>query len=416
MRQHSIKYGAVTIAAIAIMVCPRLAQAQEAPPEATGPSERTAFQQQGIPVGSFRLFAEARATAAYNDNVLYGSPKPLADEIFTFAPSIDAKSQWTSHELDATAFLISNRYAKYSIENNDSYGIKQTGRVDVLRDLSISETAGYSHQVETEGTPGDLLGTSEYVQYNLANISSQVRKQFDRFGATLGVSTMIYRYDNLDDDGVLVDQHFRDRNVEAGTARFAYETSPVSTVFVTGALNKVHYDNLSGGIDRGSHGYNVMVGMTFDISQILRGDVSVGYISQTFRDPIYPGFHGLDYSADLTYAPTALTSFRLSAKRSITDSSVAQVSGVLVSLAQLSVEHELLRNLLLSANASYTNYDYRGIDLTQNRWGFGAGARYKLSRYFSVALSYDRVSQTANGNFGLPYDSNKLSLSIIVAR
>lgn len=406
-----------TTCAAALCVCAlNCASAQEVLPEATGSSERAAFQPEGLPLGGFRVYPQMRVTETYNDNIVYGSPQRLADLIFVVAPTVDIRSQWSRNELDAQAFVTASRYAKYGIENNETYGVRGNEKVDLSHGLTLQAAAGYGHLVVQQGTPEDALNTSTFAQFDEADYSADLRKQFNRIGVTVGGTAATYRYDPVDVAGVSVDQHYRDRNTASLNGRLDYQYSAITTLFATGSINQMRYTNAASLIDRSSNGFTALVGAQFNISQLLIGQASVGYISQRFRNPAFPDFHGIDYSLDLTYAVTALTSFHLTGSRTLTGSAISQVAGVLASQVKLSVEHELLRNFLLSASFGYNGYEYRGINLNLNRFDYGLGMRYKINRLFSCALSYDRVSQSSSGAYSLPYDSNRVSISVIVTR
>ena len=80
-------------------------------------------------------------------------------------------------------------------------------------------------------------------------------------------------------------------------------------------------------------------------------------------------------------------------------------SGYLQTALRLTAEHELLRNVLLSAYVSYVNSDFQGISRTDDQYETNVEGRYLLNRNLSlnadltytkcdsnvVGVSYDRV-------------------------
>lgn len=401
----------------ALTVPEQAALADERVPTATGSSDTAALQAQGLPLGGFRLYPTLRLSAGYNDNVLYRQTDKLADESFTVAPTIDLHSQWSSNQLDANAFLRDERFVKITARDLDEYGVSAKGRLDALRTLVLGASGGYSHLGELRGGPGDVLDVAPEVEFDVTNLSAYVMKRLNRIALTAGVSGSDYRFDDIVSDGLNIDQRFRNRDVRGLNGRIEYQYSSTLDLFASGSLNRVRYDFVGAGdYDRNSHGYTVLGGIRLELTRLLDGEVGVGFLSQTFSYSLFPSFKGFTYNANVHYRPTPLTTVTLTANRGLTDSSNRQVGAVLASSFGLSVEHELLRTLVLSANVGHVNYLYRGLEENYGRFTVGAGARYRVNRYLSTVLSIDHIGQTSDRGATGRYDDNRASLSLVFAR
>lgn len=397
------------------------AMAQERVPAATGSSERIAFQAQGLPAGGFRIYPTLRLTATYDDNVLVRTNSRRGDAIVTLAPNVRAVSQWTRHSLIAETYARLNRYARRGSLNNEEFGVGASGRLDVLRTFTINGGAGYDHLVELRGTPGDVATADRFIRYDVADLSLTATKRLNRVELSLGGTASTFRFAPSLGGGNIVDQRFRDRDITGVNGRVSYQYSAVTSLFVAGSANQLRYLNRSlTNINRNSHGYSVLGGVRFEITRLLSGEVGAGYLKQGFSDSRFNNFSGANYNLQLRYAPTLLTAFTVTADRRLTDSALQQVGGVLASRFAVSAEHELQRNILLSANAGYTRYSFRGLDRADDRWTAGAGARYRLNRFLSAAASYSHLSQSlngfGNGLGGRDLNSNRFSLSLIASR
>ncbi len=403
--------------ALAILMAgaPIAATAQDRVPAATGSSQSQAFQPQGLPAGGFRLYPELRLSTGYDDNIVQSDERRRGDGSFVVAPTVTAKSQWSIHKLDAEAFYRDTRYFKRSEQNHDEYGASFDGRLDVLRTTNVTTSADYGRLAEQRGTPGDLFLSNQLVRYNRFLTQTQVYHQINRIGLGLGVSASSFRYDNVAATGGMIAQNFRDRSISGANARVEYQYSAVTGLFVTGAYNAIDYQRRTL-IDRSSTGFNMLGGVRFQVSPFLRGTVGLGYIRQKFANAVFADFSGLNYNASLNYEPTTLTSLSLTAGRRLTDSAIFSVAGVLTQDVRLNVDHELLRNLNLQGHFTYSNFEYRGIDRSDNRFEFGAGARYKMNRTVSVALSGSRVTQDSGDLLGRSYRSNRATLSLLLSR
>ena len=68
----------------------------------------------------------------------------------------------------------------------------------------------------------------------------------------------------------------------------------------------------------------------------------------------------------------------------------------------MTVDHELLRNLLLRAVVSVGDDDFQDIDRSDTYVRAGFGAKYLMNRYIQLDLSYaylSRGSDTQGGDF-----------------
>jgi hypothetical protein len=394
--------------------------AQERVPAATGSSERIAFQQQGFPAEAFRIFPTLRLSASYDDNVLIDTTARRGDAIITLAPEVRAVSQWARHSLIVDGFARVNRYLERDSLNNEEYGVGATGRLDVQRTFNITGSAGYDRLFELRGTPGDLAGVNRFIRYDATQVSIGANKQLNRVQLGAGGSLSTFRFASTLGGGNLVDQRFRNRDISGINGRVSYQYSAVTSVFVSGSANETQY--LSRGatnLDRSSHGYSILGGVRFEVTRLLSGEASAGYLHQKFDDPRFAPFSGVNYNLALRYQPTLLTGFTLVADRRLTDSALQQAGGVLASRIAATAEHELQRNVLVSANLGYTRFNYRGLVRVDGRWTAGVGARYRLNRYLSAAASYAYLSQSlgvGGGLGGRDFDSNRFSISLIASR
>ncbi len=172
--------------------------------------------------------------------------------------------------------------------------------------------------------------------------------------------------------------------------RVGYEINPQYEAFVRGSYNDINYDGLnSAGIDRSSDGYGVAVGLEVDFGGIFFGDFFAGFRSQDYDDSSLDDFDGFGGGADITWNVTKLTTIGFSALGDVQETTADGASGRLVATGEVTVDHELLRNLLLAANASVTRDDYEGISRTDYVYRAGFGVTYMLNRYLRLGADYD---------------------------
>jgi hypothetical protein len=131
-----------------------------------------------------------------------------------------------------------------------------------------------------------------------------------------------------------------------------------------------------------------------------------------YDDPTLPNVNGWALGAGLTWLPTQLTTVRGSITSDVQQTTSEFSSGYLGTLYALRVDHELLRDLQLSAKVSYRNGDYTLVDDAPSDarqydhvWSAGMGANYFINRSMYLSLSYDYSKLTSN----LPADDFKVN-------
>ena len=103
-----------------------------------------------------------------------------------------------------------------------------------------------------------------------------------------------YRFDDaFTASGQRLDQTFRNRDVTTEQLKVDYALSPRFALYVAGSANQRSYDiRPIGAPARDSHGYTIEGGADFDITNLVRGHVQLGYLSQTGKSGLWSA-HGL---------------------------------------------------------------------------------------------------------------------------
>ena len=86
---------------------------------------------------------------------------------------------------------------------------------------------------------------------------------------------------------------------------------------------------------------------------------------------------------------TKLTTLGFGVARTIQETTQTGASGYFDAEFDASVEHELLRNLILGARASLSFQEYEGIDRNDEVAKFAISGKYLLSRNFYIFLCYE---------------------------
>ena len=144
----------------------------------------------------------------------------------------------------------------------------------------------------------------------------------------------------------------------------------------------------------GSKSFRVLGGINVDIAGQVRGTVGLGYNVRNYDAAIYKTVSGLAGEVQLQAFPTPRLTFEFNGIRSIEDRTAGAVRPSIVTRTSLSVDYELLRNMIISAS---------GGDINQRRTGdtyrATASGRYLISRRMSIqstASFSQRVSSSVS--------------------
>ena len=169
-------------------------------------------------------------------------------------------------------------------------------------------------------------------------------------------------------------------------------------------------------VDRDSSGYEIAGGVDFDLSRLARGRLQVGYLHQDWSDPRIKSVSTASIRARLEYYPSQLITLSALASRDLYDSQLADAPAYLDTSAVVRADYELLRNLILSAEAGYEVANFRGIDRKDRRVTLAAGGTYLVSRHVTLRFQYIHLDQQSRGTrASLDYDNDRAYLSLALA-
>jgi hypothetical protein len=273
---------------------------------------------------------------------------------------------------------------------------------------------GDAGQFSEPRTAPDATRTSARpIRYNSDNVFVSAQEEFNRVRLTGRLDYGSLDYQNGKNTlGALILQDDRDHTTTVGSAKAEYAVSPATAVFVTGSYNEHRYSfRPAGTISRNSTGDPVAVGASFDLTQLARGEFQVGYQKQDYSSS-YGSASGLSALGRLEWFPSQLTTVTLSGSRNLQDAQLAGSPSYTAEVVSLGVDHELLRNLILTGSVNLENDKYNRLARTNNITGASVAAKYLLNRLVGVSLSYVYSDQSSSGpNPGPKFTVNRIMAS-----
>ena len=414
----SIRGGAL-VATLALLGASPLAYAQmslpgpgpgtygAAPPEQGEPQHTSVLQQPhpaydplGIRAGSFLILPSATLSETYDSNV-FATPTGVKSDFYTdVAPTVSVNSDWNRHALDLSAGGDIKRYATQVSENYSNANAAANGRLDILRDIYLIGGLGYTLSHEDRASPNSTTGQKNPTEFQVGSGGIGYVHEPGRLGFRVDGTANWYSYSNAQTaTGTTVVETDRNRVEYQVRPRVQYEIQPGYHAFVQASGNWREYQSAADqfGFHRNSSGYEVDAGTAVELTDIISGEVFAGYLSQSYADARLKPVSGVGFGGSLLWNVTQLTSVRMGVTRTVQETTVTgtgiggttqDASGDLQTAATASVEHELLRNVLVTGGVSYTEDAFQGVSRTDDSYGASAEARYLINRNLNAGLTF----------------------------
>lgn len=380
------------------------ANAQTQPGGAVSVRERARpdFDPLGLRFGGLRLDGQLNLSVAQTDNLFADvSSAAVEDTVFTIAPSARLTTDWRRHWAAVEGGARIKSHADFSNEDSEAYYLRAAGRFDIGSRSDISGAAGFRHEVEPRTDPDSPL-TPAPVEYDLTEASLTATHRFNRFRVSGGVARNEYDFEGA--------QAFRNNEETIFNARLDAELSPRFGVLVAATTDERDYPNAP---TLSSEGKTLLVGASLNLTDLLVGEVSVGQFERTYGGAGFDS-EGLAVSSSLEWYITRLTTITLNARRNSED---VVGGGFGVPFVETSyggrIDHELRRNIILSAGATGGERDYGAVDRQDEVVYVDLGADYLLNRRIALSArySYDQVDSSGTAAYR-DYELNVFSLGV----
>ena len=390
-----------------VALTPLLAAAQEADirNQSVQDRPRPDYDALGIRRGVFLIYPQVDAGLTYDSNI-FADDSDEEDLILSVAPSVTAQSQWSRHEIEATLDAEGAAYVDHNDANYLDVGGRVAGRFDISRASFARGIVEAGREHEDFASP-DEVNRNETTNVFRYLVGADYRRTFNRVYVQPG-----FRVQRIDfEDG---DVNFRDRTRYLAALRAAYALSARLRLLAVGEYDIVRYDEQLV-LDRDNMGIAGRVGVEAELSGLLFGELTAGFVHRTYSDDDLDDVNGPSVVGALTYNVTPLTSITATAAAAVEETTVVfeddAASSQRSTSATVEVFHELRRNILLSGEAGYIRDDFTGTGRTDDTYALGVGAEYFLNRNLSLFGNY-RFSSRSSDADDAEYDRNVVFVGV----
>ncbi|MBL4758110.1 MAG: outer membrane beta-barrel protein [Rhizobiales bacterium] len=375
-------------------------------PAAAQQADDDPFAPLGLRAGSFLFLPEIEVFAGYNDNAA-GVAGGASSSFTAIEGQVTAQSDWSSHSLTMVLRGGYTTFSDVSNEDDGDFDAEALLVLDILRETQLAVGVGY--EFETEDEIDDRVYSAEVeLSHRFNRLTASVRGAIDDFDyGNRGAVSL----------GSVVEDEVADYRETEFALRLAYEVSPRLSVYGEVSSNRRDFDRPidANGFLRGSDGYAISTGATVEISDKLRGSVSIGYQVQTPDDAVFADIEDFIYAADLTWFVTQLTNIVLVVSSNIGETVLAGSSGEVGRDITIEVNHALRRNVELTASLEYGRDEFIAAGPVETDTTATFGVTYLLNRNVAITGSYSHY-EFESTDPGVDYDANIFLLGLRLQR
>jgi hypothetical protein len=380
---------------------------------------RSDYEAVGARWGAIFFYPQLEIGADWTDNALASDTNPQSDTIIRINPRLQVISDWPRHQIVLNFDLDRNQYARLTEESSTDLKADLNGRVDISHSLTVTPRVSFGLLTEPRTSETIDVDLAKPVRYDTVQASTSVRREVGRVRLSTDLNYARLNYhDALSVDGDVVDQNYRDNRRWVWNGRADYALAPSFRLFATLSGNIRRFAPAEFDIfTQDSQGWRVGGGAGVDLTHLIRGEFQAQYLHQSYRSPLFGSVSGPSFSGKLEWFATPLMTVTGTAERALEDSAQLGESGYLLSSFGLQIDHEPLRNLILTARMRADFADFNGVDRRDKLVTAEARATFLLSRSLGTGLSMQHITRSSSGADAVSgFDVNVVSLSLILQR
>lgn len=376
----------------------------------------------GLPAGAARFYPSMTVGVVAEDNVRRAERGRKSDLALVASPSLYLVAEQATGRLELAFDADVYAYARTDTEDRENFDLDLLGAREIGRDLRLTARAGLAQGHEQRSSP-DAGGVKSPIRFVAAAAALALAKRFGRFRLQGDL-----RGERLDFADVLeagtdanINNDDRDRAVlRAGVEPAFWNRDGDGRVFARLEGVAIEYDDRTddGGFGRDSLGVDARLGMAVNLTGVTTVDGHIGYLGQYYRDDgptrlIEDRVEALLLGGGVTTNVTGLTSLHARLDRNLFETTIAGSPGGVRSSLDFGADHELLRNLVLSAGVGGRVLQFEGVDRDDVGLLFRFGGVYMMNRHLGLeaGLEHERLRSTgAQG--GVDYAVNRFMLKL----
>lgn len=352
-----------------------------------------------VRIGAFEARPQLGFSAGFTDNLFAVGTNEVDDTFVGFAPQVELDSTWSRHSLGLRAAIDHLEYSDVSSESRTNVGLAADGRLDASNSVSLFGSVRVDDLTEPRSNIASLQNAMEPVEFSRVGGEAGILYEAGRLKLRGAIGLETFDFDDIELDGGLIqDQDFRDRDETSFSGRLSYAVERDWALFAEVIRNENDYDppNIFNALNRDSQGTIARVGTDFELASLLRGDIGVGYQQYEYDDPTFADVDGVSVAGNLQWFVTQLTTISGAAQRNVIDPGLVLSNAAIETSVTARADHELRRNVILTGEARFTNFEFENINRDDDRITAKVGATWKINPNIWLDGSYELTDQSSN--------------------
>jgi hypothetical protein len=354
--------------------------------------ERPSYDPRGVRLGSFVLHPTLLEGLGFDSDVT-GLPGGPASALLRTAPAINARSDWSRDALGIALSADNRQYFDAPRQNTTNWTASIGGGTTIGRQ---NLTIGYSYlSLNQNATEVGALPSDTPVHFAVNDVRVAYPVDLGRLVITPTVDVRTFQFDATTVLGMPMSQAYRDRVVTIAGAVARYELAELrNLLFVLQGVDVAYTAPQPGQPSNNATGAIALGGIDYQETGPWRYRLLVGVEERRFAAAQYATRIAPIAQGAVIWTPTGLTTVTATLARTIEEPSAQGSSGYVYTRADLGVDHELFRNLLLQARAAFLNANYLQGGGTETSWRLGGGVTWLLNRNVRLSLDYGHTTQS----------------------
>jgi hypothetical protein len=353
-------------------------------------------------LSSFKVQANARTATEFTDNAKQSKTDRESDIAQNIGAGISAGSDWERHQLRFGANGNLKRFQNQVSENQDNYNLYGDGRLDIKDEWSLNANLNYSQISEERNDPRETAMNLSRLR-NVQTMGGGVGIDFNGYPFAISTHSSYNRImlEKLDGEA----QGFRNRDVSRYWARVSYPINDDMRIFVQPSYSEEIYDGAhdAAGINRDSTAYEVLGGVSYNVTDITILDLGIGQMHRSFEDSQLDDTQGLSIDASLRWSPYENFMLNTTLTRTIESTTLVGVNDLTVTSGRLLPSLALSSELVATGELGMDRYEFANTtDDVDHDYLAGAGLNYLWNNSINTGIHYRyrrRLSDVADRDF-----------------
>jgi hypothetical protein len=356
---------------------------------------RPLYEEPGVRLGSFVIHSALDETVGYNSNVFGYAGAPGSAMIST-APSLSINSDWSRNALGASISADDYRYPGAASQNTTIWNAAVGGAYTIGRsNLDVA----YSHASLSESaTDIGAPPSATPIPYTIDEFRTGTTIDLGRIQISPNFDYSLYRYGSAAVIGQPSNQGFRNSDIARGGAAFRYVLSDQrSLLVVVQAIDSDFVNPLPNTPSLSSTSELVMGGLDYQYNGLWRYQLLAGMEVRSFAASGFATRTAPIAKATAIWTPTGLTTVTGTVLRTLDDPVEEGTSGFTYSSAELRVDHEYRRNILLNAEIGARLVNYLQSNASETQPYVSVGATWLMNEHMHLTGQYTFTNQSTSG-------------------